>query len=187
MKRRKFQSSPLPDAPLVIAGGELLVGTVEENDNPDEVDHFWITMHVGGGIRILVSINTLSRRNRIAGFDPRVRVGIIKEEGIPIPAAGATILERFDYADLEVDRNVYFEHHSRAEIEDRLMSLTRRAQFLEAWGAPYLTRGPGIHQIHSRRRSCAVPEDIVGRDGGLRFFLPHGQVQTLLFKFCGQP
>lgn len=43
-------------------------------------------------------------------------------------------------------------------------------------------------KIHSRRASCAVPGDLRGRDGALRFYFESGQATELfLFKFCGQP
>ena len=58
----------------------------------------------------------------------------------------------------------------------------------QAWGDLYIREHPGIHQVHSRRASCAVPRDIVGRDGALRFYFGRDTVcETLLFKFCGQP
>ena len=44
-----------------------------------------------------------------------------------------------------------------------------RATFFEAWGELYFRNQLGIHQVHSRRASCSVPQDHIGRDGAIRF------------------
>ena len=47
---------------------------------------------------------------------------------------------------------------------------------------------PGIHQLHSRRGSHAVPKDHLGRDGAVQFYFAESQrSELLLFKFAGQP
>jgi hypothetical protein len=44
-----------------------------------------------------------------------------------------------------------------------------------------------LHQIHSRRASSAVPEDLRGRDGAVRFYFDEDQRSELaLLKFSGQ-
>jgi hypothetical protein len=62
-----------------------------------------------------------------------------------------------------------------------------QAGLIEAWGAPYHRAQPGLHQIHSRRASSAVPEDLRGRDGAVRFYFDEDQRSELaLLKFSGQ-
>lgn len=179
----------LLQAPLLRVTGDILSARVEESHNPRFVDHVWLTVNAGGHPHWLVSVNTLSIRNREAGFDPRVRVGLAREPAEFMPARGVERLVHFDYVSVEKAQNVFYEHYEREALEVLLLDLARDCDLLEAWGAPYHRRvHPGLHQIHSRRASCAVSEDMVGLDGGLRFyFRRQGQSTMLLFKFCGQP
>lgn len=168
-------------------GGELQV-RVEDHPNPDYVDHVWITMNAGS-FRPLVSVNTMSKRNRDAGFDPRIRVGIVRGTWETLPQRGVEAATHFDYEDLERGCSVLFEYYERRDLEDLLLKTTKSAALLEVWGAPYRNKDRfGIHQIHSRRASCAVTADIPGHDGALQFYFS-GDKSTalLLFKFCGQP
>lgn len=169
-------------------GGELHV-RVEEHPNPDYVDHVWITMNAGAAGRPLVSVNTLSKRNRDLGFDPRVRVGLIRGEWEELPMRGLVGAERLDYAELEEAHSVFYEHFERPALEELLAKTAQSAALLEVWGAPYRNQHRlGIHQIHSRRASCAVKTDIQGQDGALRFYFQKDKRTTMfLFKFCGQP
>ena len=170
-----------------VVGGEL-AARVEEHPNPDYVDHVWILMNAGA-LRPLVSINTLSKRNRDAGFDSRIRLGRIRGHWETLPQRGIEAVDRLDYADIEAKHSVFYEFYERRELEEILITTARQAVLLEVWGAPYHMRHRiGIHQVHSRRASCAVPEDIRGLDGALRFyFSADRETQMFLFKFCGQP
>jgi len=68
-----------------------------------------------------------------------------------------------------------------------LAEKTGRAIFIEAWGEFYLRNHLGIHQIHSRRASCSVLKDEIGRDGAIRFYFGNdATAEMLLFKYCGQ-
>ena len=174
--------------PLVHAVGGELEARVEDHPNPDYIDHVWITMDTGTGDRPLIAINTLSKLNRSAGFDSRVRVGLVRETWAHLPPRGIEEARRFDYREIEDGTNVFYEHHVRERLEELLFDLTNRAILLEVWGAPYLNRRRlGLHQIHSRGASCAVANHVEGRDGALRFYYEHEQTSDLvLFKFCGQ-
>ena len=184
--RRRLPQFFLPDAPLVRVVGRILGAEVEQRESPEEVDHIWI--RIDAGDELVVSVNTSSKKNRVAGFDPRIRLGICHELWTDLPVAGAEICPGNDYAEIESRKNVFYEHHERAELQEFLMERCARAFLLEAWGAPYRRHVQGVHQIHSRRASCAVPDDIVGRDGALKFYFESGQeTEHLLFKFCGQP
>ena len=177
-------------APFVHAVGGDLHARVEQHRDPAAIDHVWITMDVGSPRPVFVSVNTLSKRNRDAGFDPRVQVGILGEgRWKDLPGRVAEACPGCNYAEVEGRANVYFEHYERRRLEDLLLAATLRAELLEVWGTPYFRRfRAGIHQIHSRRPSCAVAEDLPNRDGALRFYFVSDQTCTLfLFKFCGQP
>lgn len=181
---------PAPDAAsFVHAVGGDLQAQVEDHPNPDHIDHVWITMNTGGAARVLVSINTLSRRNRDAGFDPRVRAGLVRGTWTVLPPRGITPGPGLDYGRIEAETNVFFEHYERLTLEALLTESARRAVLLEAWGVPYRNKNRrGIHQIHSRRASCAVSEDIQGRDGALRFYFAEDRSSLfVMLKFCGQP
>lgn len=170
------------------AAGDSIQAEIERHRDPARIDHVWISMDIGLPERILVSVNTLSNRNHAAGFDPRVRTGIVKGTWEHLPPRGAEPCGRFDYSDIESAANVFFEHCERPAMEALLLDRCARARLLEVWGAPYHSRQHGIHQIHSRRASCAVPEDIAGRDGALKFYFEKDRsTELLLFKFCGQP
>lgn len=179
---------PLPDAPFVRAAGDSLHAEVEKHPNPDEVDHVWITMDIGIPERVVVSVNTLSKRNRVAGFDSRIRVGLVRGTWAQRPPRGAEVCPHFNYAGIEGASNVFYEHHDHREMESLLLSRCARACLMEVWGVPYKKPRLGLHQIHSRRASCAVAEDIVNRDGALKFYYEQDQAtEMFLFKFCGQP
>lgn len=186
VNRRWSSEEFLPDAPLVKVVGRIVGVEVEGHENPDERDHVWIRIRTGS--EVVVAVNTSSKRNRVAGFDPRVRVGLSRGTWSVLPPCGAEICPSNDYAEIEGRSNVYFEHYGRDAVEEILKDRCSRACLLEVWGAPYFRRDQGVHQIHSRRASCAVPGDIVGRDGALKFYFEEGQATELfLFKFCGQP
>jgi hypothetical protein len=161
---------------------------IEYNSHADRVDHVWITMQVSEYGHMRAAVNTLSRLNRDAGFDGRVRVGIVRDAWQELPGIGVYECDRFDYADIESRTNVFYEHHTQHEIEVLLTRKTEAAVLIEVWGEIYAHNHVGVHQIHSRRSSCAVPEDIAGRDGALKFYYAEDHAsELLLFKFCGQP
>jgi hypothetical protein len=134
------------------------------------------------------AVNTLSRLNRDAGFDSRVRTGIVRETYAELPARGVFPCDRFDYTEIEGKANVFYESHDRPEMEALLLSRADTAILVEAWGDIYTHNHVGVHQIHSRHASCAVAQNIVGRDGALKFYYEAEKAsELLLFKFCGQP
>jgi hypothetical protein len=158
--------------------------------HPDErrIDHVWITIEIAEIGRFRIALNTLSRRNRDAGFDERVRVGIVASHYEQLPPGGIFDCNRFAYAEIEKEHNVFYEFRDKAEMQSLLIERAQTAAFVEAWGDLYARNHPGIHQVHSRRASCAVSEDLIGRDGAVKFyFTAENRAEMLLFKFCGQP
>ncbi len=175
-------------SPFVHVVGRDLSARVEDHPNPDYVDHVWITMTAGSVGRVLVAVNTLSRLNRDAGHDPRVRVGVIRGTWNTLPHPVLENVPGLNYGTLEKESSVFFEHFERPALDTLLLDTTHRAVVLEVWGAPYHNRKRlGVHQVHSRRASCAMREDVQNLDGALRFYFADDHTTAMfLFKFCGQ-
>jgi hypothetical protein len=175
-------------APLVRAVGSATRARIEPSRNPADVDHVWITLEAGLPRPIEIAVNTQSRRNRDAGFDPRVRVGRKREPWVALPDIGVAPLARFSYAEKEARANFFYEFLERDALEKYLVDCAHMSLRMEVIGAPYHQRPiVGIHQIHSRRASCAVPGDLDGLDGALCFYFAFPrEAHWLFFKFCGQ-
>lgn len=134
------------------------------------------------------SVNTFSRRSELAGFDPRIRVGVVRREWDTLPDVGVFPAHGLNYAAIESETNVFYETPERRELEQILVEKAQASVRIQVWGELYARKKMGLHQIHSRRASCAVPEDLIGHDGALKFFYERDHVaEMLLFKFCGQP
>ena len=152
---------------------------------PANIDHFWITIGTGGGEPVRIALSTHSRQNAAAGFDPRMRVGIIASVWKELPPAGLVKATGLDYR--EIESAVTYAEYERPALESLLIEKTTRAFFIEAWGELYVRTHIGIHQVHSMRASCSVLRDYVGRDGAIRFyFAENARTELLLFKYCGQ-
>lgn len=174
------------NTPLVHLVGNHLKARAEQLDHKLP-DHVWISLDPALSVRVMISINTFSIRNGQAGFDPRVRVGIIEDTWEKLPERGINECHRFAYEDLPGIEKVDFRPMERIFLEQMLLDRVHRAILLEAWGSPYQRELPGIHQIHSRKASCAVIQSLEGRDGALRFYFhEEKRMEMVLFKFCGQ-
>ena len=172
----------------VTVAGEIAAVAVETDADSRKIDHVWITVHAGDFGRLQISLSTMSRQSRAAGFDPRLRLGIVSSEWNELPPAGVRRAAGLDYAMLEAEEAIDYVAHERTALEELLVAKARRAIFLEAWGAFYLRAHIGVHQVHSRRASFAVPRDLTGHDGAVRFYFTEpNQSEMLLFKFAGQP
>ena len=173
----------------VCVAGEIAAAVVEEEEDERKIDHVWITVRAGDFGRVDISLSTASRQSRALGFDPRVRVGSIRSTWSELPAAGVTVVTGpLDYSTLEADQPVDYAALERTAIERLLIDKARRAIFVEAWGEFYIRAHIGIHQIHSRRASHAIPRDVIGKDGAIRFYFREvNTTEMLLFKFDGQP
>ena len=175
---------------FVRVGGVPLSFAAETDAIPRNIDHFWITIAVGGGRMIRIALSTHSRQNAAAGFDARIRLGVIESTWTELPPSGVAAFGGLDYQKIEAAAAdpVTFVSYERPELETLLIQKTSNAVFIEAWGELYLRNQPGIHQIHSRRASCSVPQDYTGRDGAIRFYFERNRTaEMLLFKYCGQP
>jgi hypothetical protein len=155
---------------------------------PSNIDHFWITIGIGGNEALRIALSTHSRQNAAAGFDPRVRVGVIALVWQKLPPTEMVGCSGLDYHEIEAAEHVTYIEYERPALEALLAEKAGRAIFIEAWGELYVRNHLGIHQVHSRRASCSVPQDYTGRDGAIRFYFGRdATAEMLLFKYCGQP
>jgi hypothetical protein len=160
---------------------------IEDSQRTENVDHVYVTVDAGLQAPVTLSLNTLSFRNRIAGHDPRIRLGILRWRWTHLPARGLYPLEFFDYESIELIENVEYRVLERAAMEEYFALHCANCRRIEAWGVPYHRAEPGLHQIHSRRASASVPADLRGRDGAVRFYFDEDQrVELALLKFAGQ-
>lgn len=172
----------------VKAAGRPESATVEHDPDPRKNDHVWIDIQAGKFGRIQIALSTMSRQSRAAGFDPRVRLGILETGWNELPPADVQATSGLDYALLEARSPVNFVAVEREALEKLLLTKTHRAIFVEVWGEFYIRAHIGVHQVHSRRASFAVSRDLISRDGAVQFYFePSQQREMLLFKFAGQP
>jgi hypothetical protein len=164
------------------------IGFATETDRAvSNIDHVWITIQLGLADSLRIALSTHSRQNAAAGFDARVRVGMIAAPWTELPVAGLQTCAGLDYRAIEAATPLSYSGYERPALEAMLMEATGRAIFLEAWGELYVRNHLGLHQIHSRRASCSVLTDYLGRDGAIRFYFSDATSTMLLLKFCGQP
>jgi hypothetical protein len=184
----KYRDLPWRHGEFVRAAGVPIAFAAEVDRVPANIDHFWITLSVGTGEPIRIALSTHSRQNAAAGFDPRVRVGIVPSTWSELPPAGMAGCRGLDYHEIEMAEPVVYLEYERPALERLLTQKTERALLIEAWGELYIRNHLGLHQIHSRRASCSVLQDYQGRDGAIRFYYgDNATTEMLLFKYCGQP
>jgi hypothetical protein len=172
---------------FVHVAGVAIAFAAETDSVPSNIDHFWITIGMGGGEPIRIALSTHSRQNAAAGFDPRVRVGVVVSTWRELPLPGVLACRGLDYREIEAVNSVTYVEYERAALETLLSEKAGRSIFVEAWGEFYHRNHPGIHQVHSRRASCSVLQDYTGRDGAIRFYFGgDATAEMLLFKYCGQ-
>jgi hypothetical protein len=171
---------------LVHAAGSPITFAAEIDRVPANIDHFWITLGIGAGEPIRIALSTHSRQNAAAGFDPRIRLGIVLSTWSELPTAGLMKSPGLDYRTIEAGSPINYTEYERPALELLLTSRATRAVFVEAWGELYVRIHIGIHQVHSMRASCSIPRDLTGRDGAIRFYFQDRNAEMLLFKYCGQ-
>src|SRR5581483_599174 len=157
---------------------------VEESEDPLKIDHVYLNVEVPPFGRLRVAINTLSRFSRDAGFDPRIRVGIIKSTYTEKPMPSLEECNGLDYAKQDEKHGVKYQVYEQAELQEMLVTKMKAAIRAEIWGELYARDHLGIHQVHCRRASKAVPVDVPNRDGALKLFYPQDNAaEAFLFKF----
>lgn len=172
---------------FVRVSGELAGVLVESSDRPEKVDHVWLDIRAGDFGHLRISLSTCSRQSRAAGFDSRVWIGTVRSTWEALPAAGLFPGKPLNYAVIESTHPIDYVPYERPMLEALLIEKAGRAVCAEAWGELYVRTHAGVHQIHSRRASFAVPVDQIGQDGALQFYYQDSACEMLLFKFAGQP
>lgn len=161
---------------------------VEESEDPLKVDHVYLNLEVPPFGRLRVCVNTLSRLSRDAGFDPCIRVGIIRSTYTEKPQPGLEECAGLDYAKQDEKHGIVYEKYEPAALSEMLITKMKAAIRAEVWGELYARDHLGIHQIHCRRASHAVSEDLKQRDGAFKLYYPQDNLaEAFLFKFDGQP
>ena len=160
---------------------------IEHHRDVSRVDHIWLNLEVPPCGPLRLSVNTLSRWNRDAGHDGRVRLGIVTSKYTERPVPILEPAEPLDYRVIEAEFPTSFTPLERQPLEQLLMRKGNAAVRIEAWGELYIRERLGMHQFHSRRASCAVSTDLLAHDGALKFYYPDQVAELLMFKYCGQP
>jgi hypothetical protein len=161
--------------------------TIEENADARRIDHLNVLVRAGSFGTVEISLNTFSFRNLNAGFDARIRVAVFSSNWTALPPPGLSRSGALNYSILETNNQLVYQELERPNLESLLIGKIDRALLIEGWGEFYVRAHRGIHQVHSRRASCAVSEDYLERDGAIRFyFKQNSKAELLLFKFCGQ-
>ena len=167
--------------------GDIVKCEIENSHRDENVDHIYLTVDAGLQTPIVLSLNTLSFRSRISGYDPRIRIGTLEGYWTRLPSRGLYPLEFFDYDTADLIGHVAYRIRDRADMEEFFTLRCGNCRRIEAGGSPFARTSPGLHQIHSRRASAAVPLDMRGHDGAVRFYYDEGQrTELVLMKFCGQ-
>jgi hypothetical protein len=161
--------------------------SVEESEDPLKVDHVFLNLEVPPFGRLRVCVNTLSRLSRDAGFDPRIRVGIIRSTYTEKPQPGLEECAGLDYAKQDAKHGIVYEQYEPAALSEMLVTKMKAAIRSEVWGELYASDHLGIHQLHCRRASKALPQDLKSRDGAFKLYYPQDNLaEAFLFKFDGQ-
>ena len=160
---------------------------VEPAADERESDHVWLTVEAPPFGRLRCAINTTSRLNREAGFDPRIRVGVVPSTWTEKPDTGLEEVPGLDYGMIDAAFGVTYEFHEKEALTELLLAKSKIAVRAEVWGDLFAREALGVHQIHSRRGSCAVKLDLRKRDGALKlYYAAENAAEMFLFKFCGQ-
>ena len=176
-----------PATPMARVAGDVVRFDIENSQREENVDHVYASIDAGLQSPVTISLNTLSFRNRVAGHDPRIRLGILRWRWTHLPPRGLYPLEFFDYDTVELIENVEYRVLERSAMEEYFALRCANCRRIEAWGVPYHRTQPGLHQIHSRRASASVDSDLRGRDGAVRFYFDEDQrVELAMLKFAGQ-
>lgn len=161
---------------------------IEQMEDPLKNDHVFVTIEAPPFGRLRCAVNTLSRLNRDAGFDSRVRVATIASNWTERPPTSLEEVNGLDYNLIDVQLGLTYEAYEHEALTELLVNKAKSAVRAEVWGELFAGDSLGVHQIHSRRASSAVKTDLKGRDGAIKFYYAQDQAaEMFLFKFHGQP
>ncbi len=171
---------------FVRVAGVPLRSEEESGPDPQKNDHLWLTVRAGEIGEIRIALTTWSVPSLAAGVDPRVQLAVVSTRWTALPPAGISPGGRVDYEAICRDTGFSFRPHDAASIVREIVGRFSRAIFAEAWGELYVREHVGIHQVHSRRSSLALPTNVLGRDGALRLYFDGGDAELVMLKFNGQ-
>src|SRR6202012_3945712 len=115
----RIRTSP---AKFVHVRGVPYTVAVQESEDPLKIDHVYLNVEVPPFGRLRVAINTISRLSRDAGFDPRVRVGIIRSTYTEKPSPSLEECAGLDYAKQEEKHGVTYEAYEQAALQEMLVT-----------------------------------------------------------------
>jgi hypothetical protein len=163
---------------MVHVAGSPIAFAAETDRVPANIDHFWVTIGTGSGEPIRIALSTHSRQNAAAGFDPRMRVGIVPSSWKELPPVGLVKSTGLDYREIEAASPVTYTEYKRPALENLLTEMTTGAIFVEAWGELYVRNHLGIHQATAcapAAVSCAIISDAMAP---FAFILPRRREQN---------
>lgn len=161
---------------------------LEMPNDPANSSRIWLTIEAPPFGRLRASVNTTSRLNREAGFDPRIRVGIVKSTWAEKPAPGLSEDPGQNYGKIDAAFKVTYEEMEQDALASLLVERAKRAVRAEVWGDLYAQEHLGVRQLHCRRASSAVSTDLRNHDGALKlYYTEENGAELFLFKFAGQP
>ncbi len=161
---------------------------LEVCDDPEKLDHIWLSLEVPSIGRLRAAINTTSLIAKEMGVDPRIRVGTVVGTWAEKPSTGLVECNGMSYVAIEALCEIAYEPMERDPLSEMLMAKLKSAIRVEIWGDLYARELLGVHQIHCRRASTAVPFDVVGRDGALKlYYAAENRTELVLMKYAGQP
>src|SRR6187397_1155377 len=106
-------------------------------DDAALVDPLWLTIEVPPYGRLRTVLNTTSRANRDAGFDGRVRLGIVAGTWTEKPAPALNEDRGQDYVKISAAFPVTFQEYERDELAALLTERAKKAVRAEIWGDLY--------------------------------------------------
>jgi len=107
---------------FVGVAGELISYTIETDENPENIDHFWIDIRAGNRGLGRISLNTYFRSHAKANFDARMRVAVFQSPSSELPVSGIYAASGLDYDEIERDQRLVYAAHERSSLESLLVS-----------------------------------------------------------------
>jgi hypothetical protein len=160
----------------------------ERQEDSGRIDQIWLTIEAPPYGRLRASLNTVSLRAGDRGLDGRIRLGMVKSTWTEKPPSGLVEDPGQDYAKIDAAFNVIYEPVEREVLGTMLFEKSKKAVRAEVWGELHAKEFLGIRQIHCRRASHSVEDDVRNRDGALKlYYADDNTAELFLFKFAGQP
>jgi hypothetical protein len=143
-KRRKQKAkAEFGNGMFVRVAGELISYTIETDNDPINIDHFWIDISSGNHGLVRISLNTYSRSHAKANFDPRMRVAVFQSTWTELPSPGMYPSSGLDYDEIERDQRLAYAAHERSSLELLLVNQCNSRFFYRGLGRVLYSGTPG--------------------------------------------